>query len=855
MAERDEEIDISDDEQFTEVDRRELLTPIVTRVVEALGGLEDRQTTTARFARLLWESRVLVNDLIPILLCTAGKGLVDDKRAISAADLITAMTWPIDIAEELKELDDEHDLHVDYTQLIQSHRFLQALLNIMLAPLAKPPKDRQERDGQIINVVLHLIRNLAFIKDLPLNSHASADQSNTYNDKLFNNWNTLILEIFYLLFRGVRPDALAADQAKQSTAKLHSLLAAEQRTRAEVARKATSRHSRFGTTISVSLNTNKKQGELTTTEPTNPRDSIHGSKRAVLLHRQSAWIMDLTKKTGVKKIRTTDELSREENLSVEAKTLLQNLAIEMLDAVGAYNEYSVQPFWPALLKDIRSERAKITEKDHLRLLYITKWFLEFFLAMKARNKEDSARWNFGLIAEVTERAWIVWVLKCMREAVDSKPKAWTSLQAGIECLTQLLLLIDAMSSSQVTEPTLREAAEILQHQLVYNGEILDIAFESVRTYKEGTQSLVYLDASVHLAHALLRMLEKLGKGDGVYVRRKGRKRVKKRGNAGDEDDEMNEEDAAVPDEEEIITEALFSFEAFQMRFAHADITKTLLAYLSRYKDFSSSSSSSSSERIRRVVSLMHRQAVKSKAEGLFFNVSTLSLFKSILDDHKQNFFPKEQPYKDLISFVNYILRQFFKNMQEKPFLAIEALFPMNRGHWKQFSSWEPEKKEGRQRGAENRIDERFPQDVQVKKGYSWSQQVGIAIAVLVGDEKRSLVELAKTFLEDCISKRQETINMVDQMKNGEQPEEQPDGDEHDIIFNRNKPSAEALSQIEDYRTYHRMVFIHFICLFFDILELYFTADQDEAAQEATRNPHFKLLLRLCHMFVRNEGTY
>jgi replication fork protection complex subunit Tof1/Swi1 len=115
-------------------------------------------------------------------------------------------------------------------------------------------------------------------------------------------------------------------------------LAAEQRTRAEVARKATSRHSRFGTTISVSLNTNKKQGESTTTEPTNPRDSIHGSKRAVLLHRQSAvakdagGIMDLTKKTGVKKIRTTDELSREENLSVEAKTLLQNLAIEMLDA-------------------------------------------------------------------------------------------------------------------------------------------------------------------------------------------------------------------------------------------------------------------------------------------------------------------------------------------------------------------------------------------------------------------------------------------------------------------------------------------------------------------------------------------
>ncbi|KAH8792262.1 hypothetical protein DL96DRAFT_1692145 [Flagelloscypha sp. PMI_526] len=34
---------------------------------------------------------------------------------------------------------------------------------------------------------------------------------------------------------------------------------------------------------------------------------------------------------------------------------------------------------------------------------------------------------------------------------------------------------------------------------------------------------------------------------------------------------------------------------------------------------------------------------------------------------------------------------------------------------------------------------------------------------------------------------------------------------------------------------------------------FFTADQDETAQEATRNPHFKLLLRLCHMFVQTKS--
>ena len=82
-----------------------------------------------------------------------------------------------------------------------------------------------------------------------------------------------------------------------------------------------------------------------------------------------------------------------------------------------------QAFLSMLLKDIKSERPKITEKDNLRLLYVTKWFLEFFLAMQCKEEEQKngeEKWSFGLIAEVTERSWIIWVLKRMREAVEEK---------------------------------------------------------------------------------------------------------------------------------------------------------------------------------------------------------------------------------------------------------------------------------------------------------------------------------------------------------------------------------------------------------------------------------------------------
>ena len=96
--------------------------------------------------------------------------------------------------------------------------------------------------------------------------------------------------------------------------------------------------------------------------------------------------------------------------------------------------HPLSAFLSALLKDIKSERPKITEKDNLRLLFVTKWFLEFFLASRAKASSAASRlgvntakrdgetekWEFGLIAEVIERGWIVWVLKRMREAVEEK---------------------------------------------------------------------------------------------------------------------------------------------------------------------------------------------------------------------------------------------------------------------------------------------------------------------------------------------------------------------------------------------------------------------------------------------------
>ncbi|CAE7152061.1 unnamed protein product [Rhizoctonia solani] len=160
----------------TEPTRKDILGPVVHSTVAALGGVEtDTATGVIRYvlgddclgclrdlkklwrkddtddertvARLFWETRVLENDLVPILVETAGGDVVGDKRAVACADVISAMTWPIDIAAELKELDEQLDEKTDYATLIlaQLHykeaiarpEVIKALQNIMMPCFAK----------------------------------------------------------------------------------------------------------------------------------------------------------------------------------------------------------------------------------------------------------------------------------------------------------------------------------------------------------------------------------------------------------------------------------------------------------------------------------------------------------------------------------------------------------------------------------------------------------------------------------------------------------------------------------------------------------------------------------------------
>ncbi|KAJ7201098.1 timeless protein-domain-containing protein [Mycena pura] len=825
--------------------RRLLFEPVVSRVVDALGGYEagtyrigdeahgclkdlkklwrkDDTDDERTVARILWEKRVLSNDLIPILLLTAGAGQVEDKRAISCADLISAMTWPIDMAEELAELDPGE--RADFTQLHQAHRHykaavlqpavMTALFALLLPPLAKSPRERTLRDNQVAALVLYIVRNLAAIRDsdglqsrlvralqeMHITELLLTTATNADGDPLLASWNTLVLEILFLLFRGTPPKALL----EQPKVKLQNLLAVE----ARAAPPPISRHSRFGTTIIVSARPPKKP---------KPQDEPPPARALVHTTAPTALLLDAGKRASRTRAAPATEAALADDLVPEARDVLRDFARSLLKE-GAFNA-----FVTGLLKDIKMERSWATgDRVGMWVLAVVRWTTSFFLL--DRKDEKGKKHQFGWVAAVAESGFVAWVLRRMRDAAEEKPKGWAMLYAGMGCLTQILLILDAiLASSSADDDADAEVAQTLTTQLIYAGAPLDLALDCLRACSAANatgRGPAFLDAAVHFAYAVVRMLERGGSGgEKVYVRR-ARQRTKKGGD--DEVEDIAEQERRKKQEER---ETTFSLEAFEMRFASAEITRPLLLQLARFKELETQP-----DALRRVVSLLHRVAVRAKAEGLFFNVSTLYLFQTVLAAQKT--FPRDQPHRDLVSLVTFVLRRFFKALEEEPFLAVEAFFPKNRGQWKAFSSWEPPEKEKRERAS--RGQQSGAGEVQVKRGFSWSEQLGIAIAALVDAEQVELVNWTKDILVTVIRQWEKVVNELEAAARAGSPSD--DEDEENLLAKRlaqkiEAPTNEMLEKMKDFLIPYA---------------------SDEQAEAASRNQHLKLLFRLAKFTLMPE---
>ncbi|GAA5906718.1 hypothetical protein JCM8208_006366 [Rhodotorula glutinis] len=805
----------------------------------------DEKDDDRTVARIFHEVGVLKKDLIPILKMTLGTGKKGDRIALACVELIGAMTWPINVAEELRDaqLLGELKQSMDYTTLIQAQRSYKAailkdnvlkhMMIILANSLSKSRRERTPKDENVISLVLHVFRNLAYLVDRHSTSTSAAavEDSSLQSDMVvafqregvldlllamssqadsndYAPWNMVVLDILHLVYRGVRPEELMVPEGKVEQNRLRQMLDLEARQSENAFGLKGSRHSRFGTTIAVQSNGKK-----------------------YILHKQSTLAegpektLDKIKKTKVKKLRQEDDLAPPSQLRSEAIGVLAQTSKRFIES--AFN-----PFFSSVLRDIRMERIKVRESDTVRFLYLSAFFLEFFLLVYRDDEkrgishlDDEHGHDFGMVAEMTEPHAIGFVTMRMKTALEEKPPLWTDLHAGVECFTQILLVIEALQATGNQDHI--DVAEILQNKLYYEADTLDMVVSLVTRYNG--QSYKYLDAVLNLAYTLLRMLEKYSKSKSyMYVRKKKAKKPAARKKKPDGADE-NEGDGlgmdGGEDEEELEVESgavsfgehAFQFEKFEQRFADESVLATCMVHLESYKTYRSP------EQMKRIVALMHRQAVKAKSEGLFYKPTVLELFRRIMED-RDIADAREGPKLDLRKLIEYILRKFFKAVQDHPFLLLECFYPKTKTQLGKMRLGEADPY-GDSDDDTLIYKAKKIGEVEVAPGFSHTQQIGIAIACLVeaGDDK--LIDLIKSQLVLASAARTEIVLTVDGLPDGSSlADVETDEAMREKAAQLKGPSPEAVA-----------LFVpHTVDL----------GDDESVKEAATVNAHFKLLMRL-----------
>ncbi|KAM0788302.1 hypothetical protein ACM66B_001445 [Microbotryomycetes sp. NB124-2] len=778
----------------------------------------DEKDDDRTVARIFYDVGLLNNDLIPILLSTLGTSAKGDRIALACVELMAAMTWPINVAEELQDAKSKGELNDprNYASLMDAQRqykasllrtgCLRAIFQLMSPSLTKSKRDRSKKDENVISLVMFTFRNLAAIRDKPSNSDSSeyirqlADEqifdlliamAQNADSTEFSSWNMVTLDILHLIFRGVNPHELMVPVEQIDGNKLRDLLNIEGNQRRATGRTNNSRHSRFATTLA--LKTDKGQ---------------------YIVHKQRAVksgvedILDGRKKSKPQKARTDDGLAPPTHLGADALRCLRNVAVSFIDS--AFN-----PFFASVLKDIRLERLKVQESDTVRFLYLSRFFIEFFMLLyddeKARgvDPQSDEGHDFDLIAEMTEPQSIGFVVKKMHAAMEDKPVLTLDLHAGMDCFTQILLVVEAMLASGDEDNV--TVAEVLQNKIYYEQETFNLVLRIISEFK--AQSNRYLDSTIHLAYTLLRTLEKYSKTKAfMFVRKKQKARAKRRnGEDGDEEDEVERQTTSFQDH-------AFQFEQYEGQFAVEPNLATFILYLENYRSLNN-------DQLKRIVNLLHRIAIKAKAEVLFFKPSVLELFHRILNDNLI-ITSREQAPKDLCKLIEFILRKLFKTVEERPFMLLEAFFPKSKGQISKARA-------GDVANFYESSDDEYPglkfksAEVEVQPGFSLSQQIGIAVASLVDADQLHLVELVKKQLVLASASRTEIVLTTDKTHDDVAHDDDDDGSDEALRRKaellRRGPSEAAKALFEPH-----------------VVEF-----ESESNQEAgTSNSPFKLLMRL-----------
>lgn len=427
-------------------------------------------------------------------------------------------------------------------------------------------------------------------------------------------------------------------------------------------------------------------------------------------------------------IRTKEDRSLYKNISSKsARVAHKNFAISLLENNG------VNALLASVKKDIDGEKQKIKDEDIIRYFQVSTFFLKFLGCLISKREASSIEKCGGLesVTMIMNKRNFIFVIKKLESFQDDKKPE--ELRQTLTCFKEMLMTLKEMSNSENED--LQELASSIEHNVFYEEKQLNMLNVLCKHCKNESKS--YLELLVETIHIHMKLLERFSKAKKVVVIRK------KRGNGNEDDNDGNVEDVRRGPK---YIEKELKLEQMEAAYACESVVDTYCDLLRHFTLLDS-------QHIHYITTMMHRIFVKCKMEAFFYKLSVFNLFQQVLP--RKDLLQSSPQHKQLETFIMFVLKKFFKNLQDYPQLYIDLFFKKTKSDCIRIQDMDVELPSSS--SAKKNADEGIGSDDEVafKPGIPWKSRIGIAVTLLMEKDKKWLLDWLVENMKQVIADRSE----------------------------------------------------------------------------------------------------
>ncbi|CEP64347.1 Tof1p LALA0_S11e02036g [Lachancea lanzarotensis] len=647
-----------------------------------------------------------------------------DRIALNALQLMVLMTWPLILTDQSTHNQVEHYSSLKKSQVIyknailsvENGKVLKAAVRLAVEVIKIEKRMRSAKDNVVLRLVLNFLRNVAAIEpsDLTLsNKKKTASKGINATDMLppnvskndislaavieafnrnkvlgllltFSNSinqefdaafiNVPLLELMFFLVKNVNHSVLYRKKSVESHTNksvankehglggsdLSGLLQKEHEMKKNVIRNTSTRHSNFGTMLSIQTSDHRR---LTVSGGQNLLNSDYALKK-----------LDSRKKWN-KRILTANESVEglpSNFLSSDEETVYWNQSTGL--TFRKFIEEFIRSGFNSVVSSVTdyftTEDDKMVLVHQIEYLLFYSWFLKYSRIAKQNNDET----DISSISFALRDTALILVGQLLRKGMESK--VWAVVHAGMIVYTELISLIESMGQNEFEI----EAKEQVEYQL-FQEERLKLFSSIPRT--ASNHSLSYVRGCVNLVHALFKVVERTSE----------RQEKQSQMSATENDASVVLEQAKNLAEEEGVEleEALellesntertrVNFKKLQRSFANDNTIKTYISYLENFKELTD-------EDIKKCIQFLYRMFVSAEEESLLYRIDFMILLKDMLSPTGLPTISRAR--KHVTKFAAIFTSKLKVRLTKSPSWFVGILFPVihdrETGHYQKYA--------------------------------------------------------------------------------------------------------------------------------------------------------------------------